>query len=227
MEDKMEEKKLTKITFCDMYYQVIEQLSDVEAGKFIKRFCNFVFFHGKDIPSEDEQANIFWNLIAIYIQESIEDEKAGSTQQYQNRKTKQFTFYEYYANVFNVLSSDESAGILIKAICKYMFKNELTDDLPRNLQSTFYLFKNALDKSRARKENGIRGGKCHVRIKKEPVTLAKIRQDFPEIKGDLDENSDILKGVNLKELYKFIKENEEIRSLYMYNIVESFRRQVA
>lgn len=57
------------------------------------------------------------------------------------------------------------------------------------------------------------------------MTLAKIREDFPEITGNLHENNPILEGVNLNELYKFIKENEEVRHLNMYGVVEKFREK--
>ena len=57
------------------------------------------------------------------------------------------------------------------------------------------------------------------------MTLAKIREDFPEITGNLSENNEILEGVNLGSLYKFIKKNEEVRRLSMYNIVTKFKEK--
>lgn len=57
-----------------------------------------------------------------------------------------------------------------------------------------------------------------------PVSLEKIRADFPEIHGYLNANNPILDGVNLSELYAFIKDSADIRTLSMYGIAECFRQ---
>ena len=62
---------------------------------------------------------------------------------------------------------------------------------------------------------------------KKNITLAKIREDFPEITGKLHENNPVLDGVDLHDLYKFIQENAEVRQLNMYGIVEKYKQNKA
>ncbi len=113
---------------------------------------------------------------------------------------EEFTFYDLY---YDAISGVTPAN------------------LPDNLQGAFNIFKKTFDIKTARSESGKKGGQ-----KKKPLmTLAKIREDFPEITGNLSENNEILEGVNLGSLYKFIKKNEEVRRLSMYNIVTKFKEK--
>ena len=42
---------MEQFTFYDMYYDAIGQLNDEEAGKFIKRICNYALYDTEDTPS--------------------------------------------------------------------------------------------------------------------------------------------------------------------------------
>ncbi|MBQ6979805.1 MAG: hypothetical protein IJQ07_04100 [Clostridia bacterium] len=45
---------MEQFTFYDMYYDAIGQLNDEEAGKFIKRICNYALYDTEDTPSKDD-----------------------------------------------------------------------------------------------------------------------------------------------------------------------------
>ena len=49
---------MKEFTFYDLYYDAISQLSDNEAGFFIKRICNYAVYEAEDVPSKDEQSNV-------------------------------------------------------------------------------------------------------------------------------------------------------------------------
>ena len=212
---------MEEFTFYDLYYDAIQQLSENEAGIFIKRICNYAVYEKEDIPSKDDLSNVLWEAILPTLQKASEIEKSGKTPHYLNRKMKHFTFCKNYANMIRSMTNNNNAGIYIKAICEYMFNGVMPANLPDNLQGAFNIFKKTFDIKRARSESGKKGGQK----KKLPMTLAKIREDFPEITGNLSENNEILEGVNLGSLYKFIKKNEEVRRLSMYNIVTKFKEK--
>ena len=212
---------MKEFTFYDLYYDAISQLSDNEAGFFIKRICNYAVYETEDVPSKDEQSNVLWELIYPTLESATEIERAGKTPYYLNRKMRHFTFHESYANMIRTMVNNKNAGMYVKAMCEYMFNGVTPTELLPELQGAFNIFKKTFDISKARSESGKKGGQK----KKPPMTLARIREDFPEITGNLHENNPILDGVNLGELYKFIKENEDIRSLNMYGVVEKFREK--
>ena len=85
-------KKLKQFTFYDIYYDVIAQLEDDEAGRFAKRICNYAF-NGVDSPGKTENENCFWEIIYPTLNDATAIEKQDKRPYYLNRKMKHFTFY--------------------------------------------------------------------------------------------------------------------------------------
>lgn len=214
---------MEQFTFYDLYYDAIGQLSDDEAGKFIKRLCNYALYNAEDAPSKDELANVLWEAILPMLDKAIEIEKSGKIPYYLNRNMKHFAFNMSYANMIRAMTNNKNAGIYVKAMCEYMFNGKLPADLSDELKGAFNIFKKTFDISKTRSECGRKGGK----VRKKPIPLAKIREDFPEITGNLHENNPILDGIDFNDLYKFIQENERIRKLNMYSIVEKYKQSKA
>ena len=214
---------MEQFTFYDMYYDAIGQLNDEEAGKFIKRICNYALYDTEDNPSKDDTSNVMWEAIFPLLEKATEIEKTGKIPYYLNRRMQHFSFRLSYANMIKAMTNNKNAGVYIKAMCGYMFYGKIPDELPNELQGAFNIFKKTFDISKARSESGKKGGK----VKKKSITLAKIREDFPEITGKLHENNPVLENVDLDDLYKFIQENAEVRQLNMYGIVEKYKHQKA
>ena len=202
------------------YYDAIEQLNDEESGKFIKRICNYTLYNAEDTPSKDDMANVMWEAILPLLEKATEIEKTGKIPYYLNRRMQHFSFRLSYANMIKAMTNNKNAGVSIKAMCDYMFYGKTPDELPNELQGAFNIFKKTFDISKARSESGKKGGK----VKKKSITLAKIREDFPEITGKLHENNPVLDGVDFNNLYKFIQKNAEVRQLNMYGIVEKYKQ---
>ena len=214
---------MEQFTFYDMYYDAIGQLNDEEAGKFIKRICNYALYDAEDNPSKDDMANVMWEAIFPLLEKATEIEKTGKIPYYLNRRMQHFSFRLSYANMIKAMTNNKNAGVYVKAMCGYMFYGKIPDELPNELQGAFNIFKKTFDISKARSESGKKGGK----VKKKSITLAKIREDFPEITGKLHENNPILDGINLNDLYRFIQENAEVRQLNMYGIVDKYKQNKA
>ena len=214
---------MEQFTFYDMYYDAIGQLPDEEAGKFIKRICNYSLYDTEDTPSKDDMANVMWEAIFPLLEKATEIEKTGKIPYYLNRRMQHFSFRLSYANMIKAMTNNKNAGVYVKAMCGYMFYGKTPDELPNELQGAFNIFKKTFDISKARSESGKKGGK----VKKKSITLAKIREDFPEITGKLHENNPVLENVDLNDLYKFIQENAEVRQLNMYGIVDKYKQNKA
>lgn len=50
---------MEQFTFYDLYFDVLSQLTDEEAGRFIKRICTYTVFEKDDTPSKSETENCF------------------------------------------------------------------------------------------------------------------------------------------------------------------------
>ena len=214
---------MEQFTFYDMYYDAIGQLNDEEAGKFIKRICNYALYGTQDEPSKNDLSNVLWEAIMPFLEKATEIEKTGKIPYYLNRRMQHFSFRLSYANMIKAMTNNKNAGVYVKAMCGYMFYGKIPDELPNELQGAFNIFKKTFDISKARSESGKKGGK----VKKKSITLAKIREDFPDITGKLHENNPVLENVDLNDLYKFIQENAEVRQLNMYGIVEKYKQNKA
>ena len=57
-QNKIRRNILEQFTFYDIYYDVISQLEDDEAGRFAERICNYTF-NGVDSQGKTENENCF------------------------------------------------------------------------------------------------------------------------------------------------------------------------
>lgn len=97
-QSKIRRNILEQFTFYDIYYDVISQLEDDEAGRFAKRICNYAF-NGVDSHGKTENENCFWEIIYPTLNDATAIEKQDKKPYYLNRKMKHFTFYAAYARI--------------------------------------------------------------------------------------------------------------------------------
>ena len=170
---------MEQFTFYDLYYDAIGQLPDDEAGKFIKRLCNFAMYDTEDEPSKYELSNVLWEAILPTLKKAVEIERAGKIPYYLNRNMKHFAFNSSYANMIRAMTNNKNAGIYVKAVCEYMFNEKTPDGLPDELRGAFNIFKKTFDLTKTRSECGKKGGQA----KKKPITLAKNTGGLPRYNG--------------------------------------------
>lgn len=172
---------MEQFTFYDLYSDVINQLTDEEAGVFSLRLFNYAIFEREDNPSKSETVNCYWEIIFPTLAEATEIEKSGKRAHYLNRKMRHFTFKAAYVRMIAALKDEETAGKFVKAICVYMFEGREPTDLQPPIDSYFNLFRKSLDISKAKSESGKKGGKH----KKKHMTFSEFMRRNPQIKDDV------------------------------------------
>ena len=85
-------------------------------------------------------------------------EKQGKVPYYLNRSMKHFTFKIAYANIIKTIKDEKLSGKFIKAICAYMFDDEIPVDLTPPIDTYFKLFKKSFDLTKTRIKSGHVGG---------------------------------------------------------------------
>ena len=193
---------INKFRFYLTYADIIGDLTDVEAGQFIKKLCRFMF--ADETLNDDADDKV--ESILMLISEELEEQKRGDAPA---RKNKSFAFLKVYANIFYSLK-DAQAGLLIKKVCDFMFGgNRVKDKDCSKIDSYFNLLKGELTKSKNKASNG----------RKERVTLAKIYKDFPNIQKPLDKSSTLFTDVDLRDLHAYIAEQPGIQNMEMFDIM--------
>ncbi len=199
----MEEFIIRQFNFYKTYADVIGEFTNTEAGSFIKKLCRFMFLDEElNAEAKDKVTSII-----ILLSDGLAEEKNGATAI--RAKGKYFTFKSVYANIFYSLN-DTNAGILIKAVCNYMFGGgDINAEDLSKVSGYFNLLKSELIKSKRRSESG----------SKEKFTLEKIYSDFPNIRKPLARNSSLFNGVKMKDLYLFIYSHPEQQTREMHDIM--------
>lgn len=149
---------MEQFTFYDLYYDVLSQLTDEEAGRFIKRICAYTVFEKDDTPSKSETENCFWEIILPTLIDATETERQGKIPYYLNRQMRHFTFKASYARMIEPLKDNVVAGKFIKAVSGYMFYGNEPTELSSPIDSYFRLFRKSFDLSKHRSESGRKGG---------------------------------------------------------------------
>ncbi len=199
----MEEFIIRQFNFYKTYADLIGEFTNTEAGSFIKKLCRFMFLDEElNAEAKDKVTSIL-----ILLSDGLAEEKNGTAAI--RTKGKHFTFKSVYANVFYSLN-DTNAGILIKAVCNYMFGGgEIKDEELSKVSGYFNLLKSELIKSKRKSESG----------SKERFTLEKIYADFPNIRKPLERNSHLFNGVKMRDLYNFISTHPEEQTREMHDIM--------
>lgn len=73
----------------------------------------------------------------------------------EENKLKQFTFYDFYADIIDNMKDDAAAGRMIKRICLYMFGDEEIGTIKDKLEK--FLWSNLLDELQATKQIELAG----------------------------------------------------------------------
>ena len=206
-----------QFNFYKSYMDNIANLSHAEAGQYIKKLLDFMF-RDKEL---DELATDKVTCLLLLLSDDFRAEKdRGEAGEYTHgKRERRFAFRSIYANIFFCLKDNE-AGILIKQICDFMFGGELvSEEESKCVKSYFSAIKVPLSKSKAQSDRAIK--------QTAPMTLQKIRTDFPFITGNLRADNSVLDGVDLKLLHRYIGEHEkELQGANMYSIVAKYRESV-
>ena len=201
--------------FYESYAKPVCKLTNKEIGQVSKAICGYMFEDREPSEKALPKAKALFYLLQEQLTEEKSKEKASP-----KRNVTHFIFPLSYGKFLQTMD-DEDAGILIKQCCSFMFgMPPVSNEEAERTDGYFELIKPSFEKSKRQSENAKRHNK---RRKKLPVTLDKIRADFPEIQGNLNAENPILNGVDLNRLYNFIYEYEDVKNQSIYSIVELFR----
>lgn len=210
---------INQFNFYKSYMDNISNLTHTEAGQYLKKLLEFMFRDKEFDELATDKITSMLLLLSDDLKADKERELAGNHTPTSNER--RFAFRSVYANIFFCLK-DADAGILIKQICDYMFGGSLvTAEETKSVKSYFSAIKIPLSKSKSQSERAKMNNKKPIN---EPVTLDKIRSDYPFITGYLRAENSVLEGINLNELYAYIKDKQsELQGQNMYSVVLKFK----
>ena len=196
-----------KFYFYITYADITGDLTDVQAGIFIKKMCRFFFADEEFNPNSTDRVT----GILLLLKDELEEQKENSPPY--RKRCASFTFRSVYANIFYSLK-DAQAGLLIKKICDYRFGgNRVNGKDTAAIDRYFDMLKNDITKSANRAANS----------RRRHYTLEKIYRDFPYIAGKLPRWDEALTGVSMRELYEFIASDRAVQSENMSDILLMFK----
>ena len=232
------EKKLTRFTFYDMYWNVIKNAKDEEIGRFIKAVCAFVFDNVPMAPPKSAQEDYYQSCILSELEEVKRLEAQGKVPKKYNQKMLHFAFLDVYYKAIKLMN-DEDSGAYLKALCSYAFNGKQTSKLKPPVDGYFEFAKLKLELSKIRATSGKKGGKSErvkvtdeeIDSKTEKLEFILSYEDFmkahPHIVNDLyQSNKHLLNGItdwtpidvgldysaykNCKSLTKILENRKEI-----------------
>ena len=232
------EKKLTRFTFYDMYWNVIKNAKDEEIGRFIKAVCAFVFDDVPMAPPNTPQEDYYQSCILSELTEVKRMEAQGKIPKKYNQKMLHFAFLDVYYKAIKLMN-DEDSGAYLKALCSYAFNGKQTTKLKPPVDGYFEFAKLKLELSKLRATSGKIGGKTErVKVTDEEIdsqvekneyilTFDEFMKAHPHIVNDLyQSNKHLLNGItdwmpidvgldysgykNCKSLTKILENRKEI-----------------
>lgn len=163
------EKKLTRFTFYDMYWNVIKNAKDEEIGWFIKAVCAFVFDDVPMAPPKTPQEDYYQSCILSELTEVKRIETQGKVPKKYNQKMLHFAFLDVYYKAIKLMN-DVDCGQFLKALCSYMFDGKEPTKLKPPVDSYFAFAKLKLELSKLRATSGKKGGKTkRVKVTDEEI----------------------------------------------------------
>ena len=179
------EKKLKQFTFYELYWKLIKNATDKQAGRFALSISRFMFDDIEfDEPQDDMEAFIIDNAEDV-LRETKEKETAGKIPKEYNKEMQHFAFYDSYYRAMKMMK-EEDCGIYVKALCGYMFDGAEPKRLKPPVREYFEFAKLKLKLSRLHITIGRKGGKTE-RVKVSDEEIQKFV--FEAIQYDLEQNS--------------------------------------
>ncbi|MGN0813545.1 MAG: hypothetical protein ACI4MQ_08575 [Candidatus Coproplasma sp.] len=216
------ENKQDKFTFYQPYWDLVKDEDDATAMSIIRHICRYMLDGDEEKPTDQTQALIWEDLVEVLAPQR-EKELQGKASKAYNAKWKHFTFRRNYYNKMLSLKDDDAKQYL-QAICELAFNGKQPKELTAIVKKYYELTLLTLSTSIKRKKAGAKGGAAK-KTKQEPPTTLHTIDDLKEFgcTGSLSVQNPILDGVDVNELYEFVKANEETHSMSLYKAVETFR----
>ena len=216
------ENKQDKFTFYQPYWDLVKDEDGATVKSIIGHICRYMLDENEETPTDQTQALIWEDLVEVLAPQR-EKELQGKTPKAYNARWKHFPFRRNYYNKMLSLEDDQAKEYL-QAICELAFNGKQPKELYATVKKYYELTLLTLNTSIKRKKAGSKGGTAS-RTKQETPTSLHTIEDLKEFgcTGSLSLQNPILDGVDVNELYEFVKTHEETHSMSLYKAVETFR----
>lgn len=216
------ENKQDKFTFYQPYWDLVKDEDGATVNSIIGHICRYMLDGNEETPTAQTQALIWEDLVEVLAPQR-EKELQGKTPKAYNARWKHFSFRRNYYNKLLSLDDDQAKEYL-QAICELAFNGKQPKELSATVKKYYELTLLTLNTSIKRKKAGSKGGTAS-RTKQETPTTIRTIEDLKVFgcTGSLSLQNPILDGVDVNELYEFVKVNEETHSMSLYKAVETFR----
>ena len=220
------ENKQDKFTFYESYWDLVKDENSATVKSIIGHICGYMLEGDEEIPTDQTQA-LIWEDLAEVLAPQREKEWQGKTPKAYNARWKHFSFRRNYYNKLLSLEDDEAKEYL-QAICELAFNGRQPKELSATVKKYFELSLLTLSTSVKRKKAGSKGGTAKKNKQKTLPPQPQPQRTIDDLKvfgctGTLSLQNPILDGVDVNELYEFVKANEETYGTSLYKAVEGFR----
>ena len=253
----MDNNKIDKFTFYELYADILQGLDDTSAGKLVSYICEFEFADTKPTDNEmTDKENFYWSNLSDILEEVKETECAGKKPKKYNLQSEHFTFYDTYYKAMKLMNM-KKRGTFIKAICAYMFGREELKFEDKTIQGYFNLCKRKMDLTKKRKNSASRGkslrhspsaGQDEQRtievgkqqpvplteeqntpIRREELTYSDFRKAYPDIQGNLFGMAErYITALDWTEVAAKVETDEELRKEKdIFYLVKTYNRKYA
>ena len=121
-----QQKQLKQFTFYELYEDILNCLTDTQAGKMANRICAYEFDDIEPTGDMTDEEKFYWENLSEMLCEVKAIEQTGNIPKKYNYKSKHFTFLPLYYRAMKLLNVTK-CGIFVKGICRYMLHDELPE----------------------------------------------------------------------------------------------------
>ena len=114
-----QQKQLKQFTFYELYEDILNCLTDTQAGKMANRICAYEFDDVEPTGDMTDEEKFYWENLSEMLHEVKDLEKEDKIPKKYNYKSKHFTFLPLYYRAMKLLNVTK-CGIFVKGICRYI-----------------------------------------------------------------------------------------------------------
>lgn len=206
-QNKIRRNILEQFTFYDIYADILNCMTDAQAGKLAKTICAYEFEDIEHTGEMTDKESFYWENISEMLREVKAVEAAGKSPKKYNLKSKHFPFHMLYYKAMKLLDNSR-CGAFVKGICRYMLYDELPDFKDRNVAGYFNLCRRQMDMSKQKKAAGYKGGKAKSTDRKNEVKPTDDTEEMPPTPQDMpqltpvEEQSEPTQGMTYERFRK-------------------------
>ena len=179
-----QQKQLKQFTFYELYEDILNCLTDTQAGKMANRICAYEFDDIEPTGDMTDEEKFYWENLSEMLCEVKAIEQTGNIPKKYNYKSKHFTFLPLYYRAMKLLNVTK-CGIFVKGICRYMLHDELPEFKDKKVEGYFNLCKRQMDMSKQKKKAGSMGGKSKSTERKSEVIPTEDTEEISSTPKDM------------------------------------------